>query len=144
MAATIQPPTHVEAHASSSRNLRRALLANASFSICSGALFILAGGPLSRLIGLPLVLPIQLIGAGLIPFACYLIWIARKPDLRSGEGRLTSLMDAAWVLGTFILLVGWPDLLNVTGRVLALLVAAAVGGFAIWQIVGARQMEEQT
>jgi hypothetical protein len=123
-----------------SRTLRLAFMANALFSAASGLAFVLAGGHIASLAGLASGLPLQLVGIGLLPFAAFLVWLAERPELSSGQGRMVSAMDAQWVLGTFVLLVGWPDLLNATGQALALGIAAVVSVFAIWQLIGSRQL----
>jgi hypothetical protein len=123
-----------------SRTLRLALIGNALFSAASGAAFVLAGGHIARLAGLPGGLPLQLVGIGLLPFAAYLFWLAERPEISAGQGRVISAMDAQWVLGTLVLLIGWPDLLNATGQALALAIAAVVSVFGIWQLVGSRQL----
>lgn len=123
-----------------SRMLRHALIGNAIFSGISGTAFILASGHVAALTGLPSELPLQLVGIGLLPFAALLVWLAERPALSQNEGRMISLMDAQWVLGTFVLLIGWPELLNDLGQLLAIGIAAVVLGFAVWQWIGTRQL----
>lgn len=123
-----------------SQNLRRAFTGNAIFSLVSATAFVLGGGVIAGLIGLSSPLPLQLVGAGLVPFGVYLLWLARRDELTRRDGRIVSLLDAEWVLGTAILLIGWPELMNATGHVVAVAIAAVVGSFAIWQWAGAQRI----
>lgn len=121
--------------------LRSAFRANGTFSLASGALFLLLGGSLAPWTGLPAAWPLQAIGAGLLPFGAWLWWLAGRPGLEVRTGWIVCMMDAQWVVGTGVLLVGWPELLNPTGRVLAVAIAAVVTGFALWQWQGTRRLE---
>jgi hypothetical protein len=125
-----------------SRTLRRAFTGNAIFSLLSATIFVLAGGVIAGWVGLSSPLPLQLVGAGLAPFGVFLLWLARRDRLTRRDGRIVSLLDAEWVLGTAVLLIGWPELMNATGHVVAIAIAAVVGGFAIWQWAGAQRMLE--
>jgi hypothetical protein len=130
----------MEARMNESQNLRRAFTGNAIFSLVSATAFVLGGGVIAGLIGLSSPLPLQLVGAGLVPFGVYLLWLARRDELTRRDGRIVSLLDAEWVLGTAILLIGWPELMNATGHVVAVAIAAVVGSFAIWQWAGAQRI----
>jgi hypothetical protein len=130
----------MEARMNESQNLRRAFTGNAIFSLVSATAFVLGGGVIAGLIGLSSPLPLQLVGAGLVPFGVYLLWLARRDELTRRDGRIVSLLDAEWVLGTAILLIGWPELMNATGHVVAVAIATVVGGFAIWQWAGAQRI----
>jgi len=123
-----------------SNALRHAFIANAVFSAVSGAAFILAGAPIARAIGLPSGIPLQVVGVCLLPFAGGLVWLARRPHLSGSTGRLISFLDAQWVLGTFVLLVGWPELFDTLGHALALSIAAVVAGLATWQLIASRSI----
>jgi O-antigen/teichoic acid export membrane protein len=125
-----------------SRTLRRAFTGNAIFSLLSATIFVLAGGAIASRVGLSSPLPLQLVGAGLVPFGVYLLWLARRDQLTRRDGRIVSLLDAEWLLGTAILLVGWPELMNAAGHAAAIGIAAVVGGFAIWQWAGAQRILE--
>lgn len=120
--------------------LRAAYRANGTFSIVSATIFVLLGGWLAPRVGLPSAWPLVVIGLGLVPFGAWLFWLSGGPGLTARVGRSVSIMDAGWVVGTIVLLAGWPDLLNSTGRALAIGIAAVVAGFGIWQIVGVRRI----
>jgi hypothetical protein len=122
------------------RILRAAFIANAIFSLTCALLFLGFARPLAELAGLASPIPLAVIGAGLLPFGAGLLWLSRRETLTMGTGRLISLMDAQWVLGTVVLLIGWPDLLSPAGRALAVAIAAIVASFALWQLHGARRL----
>jgi hypothetical protein len=123
-----------------SQTLRRAITANGIFSLVSATIFIVAAGALAGRVGLPSPLPLQLVGAGLVPFGCYLLWLARKDELTGRDGKIVSLLDAEWVFWTAVLLIGWPELMNATGHAVAVAIAAIVSGFALWQWAGAQRI----
>lgn len=124
--------------------LRAAYRANGSFSLASAAVFIVMSSDLSSQIGLRSVWPLVVIGAGLVPFGLWLFWLARGPGLTASMGRTVSMMDASWILATIVLLAGWPDLLNPTGRALASSIAGVVAIFAVWQWAGVRRLGAPT
>jgi hypothetical protein len=130
----------MEARMNESRTLRHAFTGNAIFSLVSATIFVVGGGAIATLVGLPSELPLQLVGAGLVPFGVYLLWLSRRDELTRRDGRIVSLIDAEWVFGTAILLIGWPELMNTTGHAVAVAIAAVVGGFAIWQWAGAQRI----
>ena len=123
-----------------SKTLRRAFAANAIFSLTAAASFLLGGGAIAASLGLASPLPLQLVGAGLAPFGVYLLWLSRRDELTRREGRIVSLLDAEWVLGTAILLFGWPELMNARGHTVAIAIAAVVAGFAVWQWTGTQRI----
>jgi len=125
-----------------SRTLRRAFTGNAIFSLLSAAIFVLGGGAVASGVGLPSPLPLQLVGAGLVPFGVGLLWLARRDGLTRRNGRIVSLLDAEWVFATAILLFGWPERMNASGHAAAIAIAAVVAGFAIWQWAGAQRILE--
>lgn len=119
--------------------LRSAYRANGTFSlVCAGGMLIFSA-PLAGLIGLPAVWPLIGLGLGLAPFGAWLIWLARGPGLTPQVGRSVSMLDAGWVVGTIVLRVAWPDVLNPTGHALALAIALVVAAFGTWQMVGVRR-----
>lgn len=122
------------------RLLRSALRGNALFSLVSGLAFALAGGPIAHQVGLSEAAPVHALGVALLPFA-FAVWTtAGRPGLSRTEGLVICGMDAGWVVGTAVLLAAWPELLNETGRWLAIDIALVVAGFAVWQAVGVRRL----
>jgi hypothetical protein len=128
---------------SPAHTLQRALFANAIFSLVSGTTFLVFAGPLTPLVGLHDSLILRAIGIGLLPFGGWVLSLSRNESLTPSLGRFVSLLDAQWVLGTLILLIGWPHLLNATGQAMAVGIALCVASFASWQIYGAKQFALQ-
>jgi hypothetical protein len=125
---------------SESQILRRAFVGNAIFSLLSGAIFLLAGDAIASAVGLPSGLALRIVGAGLLPFGAYLLWLSRREKLSGKDGRIVSLLDLHWCLGTAILLLGWPELMNATGHGVAIAIATVVAAFAAWQWAGANRI----
>lgn len=120
--------------------LRAAYRANGSFSIASATIFVAFGSWLAPAIGLPSAWPLVSVGLGLVPFGGWLFWLSGGPELSSEVGRSVSLLDAGWVIGTVVMLTGWPHLLNAAGQTLAIGIALVVTAFAVWQLIGARRI----
>ena len=133
------PVTPRTAAANPSALLRRTLAANAIFSALSGAAMIAFSGPLDRFIGLGLSWLLIVIGVGLLGFAALIGLNLRRPQLNRAEAWLTVASDAAWVVGSAIIVFGFPDLLGAGGRWLVGLVAVAVADFAFFQCLGLRR-----
>jgi hypothetical protein len=129
---------------SDARALRSAFLGNAAFSLLSGVAFILLADPLAQLSGLAAGWPFRIVGIGLLPFGAWLVWLSRRPRLTARIGKLISVLDAQWVIGTIVLLTVWPELFNATGQTIALGIAAVVASFAIWQMIGAGRLASAT
>lgn len=122
------------------RFVRRALGANATFSLLSGISLALFGGSLAPVLGVELSWVLRIIGGGLLLFALGVAFVARRaPLLRSGVAAIT-LMDLGWVLGTLGLALLWPAALNTTGWIAAVLVAFAVALFGATQHLGIRRL----
>lgn len=117
------------------RLLRRALLANATFSTLCGTTLLLGAGALAPLLGVP-ALALRLVGATLLPFAWGLWQNARRPDLRRGEAWLAVGLDLGWVAGSAALLLGelWP--LEPAGRWAVIAVGDVVLLCALLQAAG--------
>lgn len=120
--------------------LRTAYRANGTFSLICAAGLILASDALARSMGLPVAWPLRWVGLGLAPFGAWLWWLSSGPGLTPRIGQSVSMMDAGWVAGTIVLLSVWPDVLNPTGRTLAIAIALVVAAFGTWQLVGARRL----
>ncbi len=123
----------------SSAFLRRTLAANATFSALSGAAMIALAGPLDRFMGLGQSWLLIVIGVGLLGFAALIGLNARRPQMNRAEASLTVASDAAWVLGSVIVVFGFPDLLSTGGKLLVAVGAVAVADFALFQYLGLRR-----
>ena len=119
--------------------LRRSLATNASFSALSGIALIAFSGPLDRFMGLGLTWLLIVIGVGLLGFAALIVLNLRRPRLSRTDAWLTIASDIAWVAGSVIILLGFPDLLGTGGKWLVGLVAVCVADFALLQYLGLRR-----
>ena len=119
--------------------LRRVLLTNATTSGLSGLAALSAGGPVSDLIGVERIGWVRVVGAGLLAFAAFVVWIATSPPARlSKEAPAISVADAAWVVGTVATIaLGWY---STRGAVVMGLVGAVVGVFGATQAVLAHRL----
>ncbi|HEX6861258.1 MAG TPA: hypothetical protein VF414_00490 [Thermoanaerobaculia bacterium] len=118
--------------------LRRVLALDAVTSGAMGALLVLAQTPLSSLLGLSSSL-LFWAGLSLLPFAAFVGWLAtRELPPRAGVWAVV-LINALWVVDSFVLLAsGWPDL-TLLGKVFVLFQAVAVAVFAELQFFGLRR-----
>lgn len=118
--------------------LRGALGANALFSFSTGLL--LVGAPEWAATTLGDVTPwmLRLIGVGLLLFAAFLVWVARRPESRAAYALLATGADLGWVVGSAVLLV-FP-VLSSTGVGVVVGVAGVVLVFALLQGAGLRAL----
>jgi hypothetical protein len=117
------------------RVLRCALLGNALFSLVTGLSMAVAPALLGEILGTsPAVL--QMVGIALLLFAGWLAYLGRCRSIAGKWVILASVNDFAWVVGTAVLLVGWPGVFNATGRATAVGVAVIVGAFGVAQLCG--------
>ncbi|MDX1578169.1 MAG: hypothetical protein R3266_06780 [Gemmatimonadota bacterium] len=121
------------------RPLRRALLANAWFSAASALVLILGAGPVAAWMGVPSAGLLRVLGVALALFAAGLAWIARSDPLPRALAVGATLSDAAWVLGSAVLVLGFPEQLTVAGRWTVMLVAFVVAVMGAAQAVGLRR-----
>lgn len=80
------------------------------------------------------------LAAGLAGFVAMLGWQASRPALDTADALATSLGDAAWVVGSAVVLVVQPDALTPTGSVLVAAVASGVGTAGVAQLLGIRRL----
>jgi hypothetical protein len=85
------------------RLVRRALAANAIFSLASGGAFLFAATPIAGALALP-ALWVRLIGAGLLGFAALVAFEASRPRPDPRRVLAISAADLGWVLGSAIFL----------------------------------------
>ncbi len=116
--------------------LIRSLQANAWFSGLSGLLFLVAGGPIASFLGIEVPWVISSLGLGLIVYAFWLVTIARRPTPDRREVWSAIGLDAAWVLGSALLLITAPTLLTLAGKWAVGIVADLVAVFAVLQFYG--------
>ena len=117
--------------------LRRALLANAAFSLVTGAGLLIFAAGLAPVIG-PGVAPVVLtiMGGLLLPFGAFTAWLGTRPAPDTVLALLVSLADLGWVLGSGLLLAVAAGQLSAQGVALVVVIAALVLGFALGQLGG--------
>jgi len=122
--------------------LRRALRANAAFSGACATLFLAAGDPISRAIGLPEGPILPVLGVGLAGFAVFLLVTAGRSDIRKlqNEGLTHSLADFAWVIGSAPVIAFGP--MNTTGNLALAAVSAVVLALGLAQWIGVQRLRQ--
>ena len=84
--------------------LRRALWLDAATCAAMGVLLTLAATPLASFLGLPSAL-LAWAGAALFPIAAFMGWLAVREDVSRPLTWIVILGNAAWVLGSALVLV---------------------------------------
>lgn len=118
------------------RQLKIALLANATFSLISGISFILLAEGLAGIVGLGTPIVYQGIGVVLLLFAANVVWTATRTPVNTFDAMLVSVADFGWALGTLVLIAVAFGALTLEGILLLLAIAMVVGCFGIWQMHG--------
>ncbi|MFM9845182.1 MAG: hypothetical protein ACKVOI_19630 [Dongiaceae bacterium] len=119
--------------------LRRAMQADTAVSGATGLLLTLLPGPLGVLMGFERPDYLLAVGIGLIGYAAWLLFSARRPNVNVWAGRTVILLNVLWVAGSAALLLAAPGLFNSLGQWLVGLVALVVADFALVQYVGLRR-----
>jgi hypothetical protein len=122
--------------------LRRALIADGAISGATGLLMLLGASFLGGLLGLPTVL-LRYAGLSLIPFAAFVLYMARSQSLSSGSVWFVIALNAMWVAASVLLLVS--GLIDPTplGYAFIVVQAVAVAVFVELQYVGLRRPAPQ-
>src|SRR5262245_25843603 len=120
------------------RLLRTTFAVNAVSSGLCGAAVFAAAVPLAPLLGLSGPRPLLVFGALLAAFALY-VWNARREPLDLGKVQAIFVMDVAYVVLSFALVLGWPGALSPLGRLATAMVADLVALFAVLEYVGLRR-----
>ena len=123
-----------------SRFLRRSLQIDGVASGLCGAALLLAAQPTSTLLGLSTSSVARVVGGLLLVYAAALLWNASRPTVSRGETLVAIALNAAWVLGSLVVVVDGP--LTLIGNVAVAAVAAAVLGFAVLEVLGLRRVRE--
>jgi hypothetical protein len=125
-------------HATSSSFLRRALVVDAAISGATGLLMIAAAGVLEGLLNVPATV-LRYAGISLVPFVAYLIYLTKRAELTRGSIWFVITANAAWVIGSVLLLLSDEIQPNALGYAFVIVQAIAVAGFAEMQYVGLRR-----
>ncbi len=126
---------------SPSKLLRRTLQANAAFSALSGIIAIAGAKTLSLLLGVNVSSLLIGMGVALLAYAAVLLLNARRENIKLQEAWLAVVLDAAWVIGSVILI--FAGTLSTTGNWLVAVVADIVLIFAVLQFFGIRRLQQQ-
>ena len=119
--------------------LRKALLANASFSALCGVELLFWPAAVGALLGdLPLV-ALQVLGVGLLLFAAQLVWVATRREVDAVQVRMITWMDWGWVVATPVAMLLLGEYLIVSGYLLLVAIAGVVALCAYFQGMGLRQ-----
>jgi hypothetical protein len=118
--------------------LRRTLTVNAVATAASGTALALGAVALAPLFGLPGPWPMAAFGAALVLFAAW-VWLVRREPVDVAQARAVFVMDVAYVIASFALIAGWPQLLSPLGRLGVALMADVVAVFALFEYVGLRR-----
>ena len=125
----------------SSPLLMRTLEANAVFSAVSGIALIAIALAGTDGFGVPPWM-LDIVGAGLVPFA----WIVHR-TARNPEPMLVRLIvgaDVAWVAAAAVILLGFPGTLSPTGSIALAVASLVVADLAVMQYVGMRSGSPDT
>lgn len=119
--------------------LRKTLVANTGFSVVTGLIGLIFGGPVADALGVDQVWLIRLLSAGLLGFAIVVFLVARssQPVLQRWSQEI-SLGDFGWVAGTIVVTaLGW---FSTSGAIIMAVVGLAVFGLGVAQFRSRRDM----
>ena len=120
--------------------LRRALLADAAFSGLSGAACVLGASPLAALMGIPSPIILIVLGLGVLGYAALVYRLSTRKAISHGEALIPVVGNIAWVVASWVLLLGGWVAFTPAGWWIVAVVADIVALFAIAQFIGIRQM----
>ena len=120
------------------KTLQNLLKGNGAFSAGSGALLLVGSPWLDSSFGLEAWL-LAVTGVALIGYGTQLAQLSKSDSAVTG-GKFATIMDLGWVIGSAVILVGFPTAMTTAGRVTLLLATLAVAGFAAGQIQSLRRL----
>lgn len=118
--------------------LKKSLAGNAVFSLVSGVAILFANRWLVKFLGLPEDVSLAILGVGLIVYAAILWFNARRPRIKITDAWIAVIMDAVWVIGSYVLIFVLP--FSVGGKWVVALVAELVLAFGVVQWLGIRRI----
>ena len=119
--------------------LRRSLLANALFTTLCGLGLVFASGTLAQVIGAVGSTELIIAGVVLLFYATDLARTALGTHIPRGRIYYFIILDVLWVLSSAVVLWGISVPFTVAGRWIIVLIADAVGLFAVLQYLGLRR-----
>ncbi|MBA3712753.1 MAG: hypothetical protein H0W76_09930 [Pyrinomonadaceae bacterium] len=118
--------------------LRWVLLADAATCIAIGLLMIFGSDLLAQFLGLPKELS-RYAGLSLLPFAAFLIYLARRENLSPPAVWSVIVLNALWTIDSLLLLlIGWVDPTGL-GYAFIIFQACGVAMFAALEYLGLRK-----
>lgn len=124
------------------RLLRRALQGNALFSVISGVVILAMNRTLVEFLGLPSNASLTALGIGLLGYAGWLLWNARRERIKIVDAWVAVLLDMIWVVGSYALL--FTVRFSIGGKWAVGLVAEVVFLFGVMQWLGLRRIGRST
>ena len=118
--------------------LRMALQGNALFSVVSGMIILAMNRTLVGFLGLPSNASLTALGIGLIAYAGWLLWNARRDKIKIAGAWIAVVLDMVWVLGSYVLL--FAVRFSTGGKWAVALVAEVVFLFGVMQWLGLRKI----
>jgi hypothetical protein len=118
--------------------LRRALRGNALFSLLSGVAIFAMNRRLAGFLGLPIDADLTWLGIGLLAYAGWLFWNAKRETIRAVEAWFAVILDILWVVGSCALL--FAATLSSGGKWIVGLVAEVVFLLGLMQWLGLRRI----
>src|SRR5262245_2561921 len=118
--------------------LRYSLLLDGIASALCGVILLAVSGPIASVIGLAEPRIAVAVGGLLVVYATALLWNARRPAISRGEVVTAVVLNAAWVVGSLIVIVDGP--LTLVGNLAVAVIAAAVLLFGVLETVGLRRL----
>jgi len=125
----------------SSDLLKKSLRGNAIFSALCAVDLMLFSEAIAGLVGIPDNGFLFSLGVSLLGFAAFVWWVSSQHPISPALAQSIIWMDAAWVLGSVILVLFKPAWLTVTGVLLIIAVAIAVELFAYFQYRGLKRLQ---
>lgn len=119
------------------KRLRLILIGNAAFAAFNGALLLFGAGAWDATLGLEAWF-LAVAGGSLVAYGGLLRWLAGRRDVVAGA-RFATIMDAGWVFGAAVVLLGFPTAMTGGGRAALGVVSLVVLGFAEAQFIGLRR-----
>ena len=119
--------------------LRIPLRLNAAFSLVSGAVLLVAGGPIGSLMDVDQVWLLRLIGVIVALFGADVWFVGSRPTRQLIQhSAMITAADFAWVAATVVVIA--LGVVNTAGAVLCGAVAVAVEGFGTAQLLARRSL----